>query len=74
MPEKTKEELQSRAQLIRVFESACQIEHPTPMELAFREATAKAIASEFGYRELRDKTIDGAATPGRVLTRVPSTK
>jgi hypothetical protein len=47
----TKEQLQERAQLIRLFEGACQIEHPTDMELRFRESLMRKIGEEFGLRQ-----------------------
>jgi hypothetical protein len=62
-----KEELQERAQLVRVHEANCEIEHPTPDELNFRFATMKAIADRFGLRCLKDKVITGPAT----LTKPP---
>ncbi len=55
----TKEQLQSRAQLIRIHEANCAIEHPTDTELAFRFAIMKKLASEYQLRELRLATIDG---------------
>jgi len=53
----TKEELQERAQLVRIHEANCQIEHPTDQELAFRMATMKAIARCHDYPELRKMTL-----------------
>jgi hypothetical protein len=63
----TKEELQERAQLVRIHESNCRIEYPTPDELNFRLAIAKKIAVAFGLKELRTASIDGpvTATPVR---------
>ncbi len=65
-----KEVLQSRAQLVRIHEANCQIEHPTPEEQAFRMAIMKKLALEYGLRELRTATIGArpspvAATPGK---------
>jgi hypothetical protein len=57
----TKEELQERAQLVRVHEANCQIEHPTPEELNFRMAIMKALATNYNLRELRTVTITGSA-------------
>ncbi len=48
-----KEILQSRAQLVRIHEANCQIEHPTPEEQGFRMAIMKKLALEYGLRELR---------------------
>ena len=57
----TKEELQERAQLVRVHEANCQIEHPSPDELNFRLATMKKLAECYSLRELRNKEITGPA-------------
>jgi hypothetical protein len=51
----TKEELQDRAQLVRIHEANCKIEHPTEQELAFRLATMKKLGTYLNLRELRDK-------------------
>ena len=61
----TKEELQERAQLVRIHEANCAIEHPTAIESGFRIAIMKKLAAEFSLRELRSSTIDGAATATR---------
>jgi len=53
MKELTKEDLQERAQLIRVHEANCEIEHPTDQEIAFRNATMRKIAMLFGYNEVK---------------------
>jgi hypothetical protein len=55
----TKEELQERAQLVRVFEAACNIEHPSPDELKFREAVMKKLGMEYRLREMRTVEITG---------------
>ena len=55
----TKEELQERAQLVRVLEAAAKIEFPTRDELNFRIAAMKAIGVAFNLRAVRDKIIDG---------------
>lgn len=62
MPILTKEELQERAQLIRIHEANCQLDHPSIDEANFRIAIMKQIGSAFGLRELRDKTIAGPVT------------
>lgn len=54
----TKEELTERAQIVRAWEAACKIEHPTDQELAFRIALAKRLAQAWGLRELRDRKFD----------------
>ena len=58
----SKEQLQERAQLVRIHEANCQVEHPTPTELAFRLAIMKKIALEFGLRELRAAVITTTRT------------
>jgi hypothetical protein len=55
----TKEELQERAQLVRIHEANCQIEHPSPEEANFRLAIMKKIGQEFHLKELRNTTIMG---------------
>jgi hypothetical protein len=57
----TKEELQARAQLVRIHEANCHIEHPTPLELNFRVAVLKKLAREYELKELRTASIDGPA-------------
>ncbi len=64
-----KEILQSRAQLVRIHEANCQIEHPTPEEQGFRMAIMKMLALEYGLRELRTATI----TPGRPTSQTGPT-
>jgi hypothetical protein len=56
----TKEELQARAQLVRIHEANCQIEHPTPQEANFRIAIMKQLGREFGLKELRAVSITAA--------------
>jgi hypothetical protein len=58
----TKEELQVRAQLVRIHEANCQIEHPTPQEANFRIAIMKQLGREFALKELRATSITGPAT------------
>ena len=55
----TKEQLQERAQLVRVHEANCNLEYPTPAEANFRLAIMKKLAAEYGLKELRAATIDG---------------
>jgi len=57
----TKEQLQERAQLVRIHEANCQIEHPTAEEANFRIAVMKLLGREFSLRELRAATIEGPA-------------
>ncbi len=63
----TKEQLQARAQLIRIHEANCKIEYPTPEEANFRLAIMKQLGRDFGLRELRTATIAGpiVSTPSR---------
>jgi hypothetical protein len=62
----TKEELQHRAQLVRVHEANCQIEFPTADESNFRIAIMKQLGRDFGLKEVRT-----AAITGPVLTTAP---
>ncbi len=63
----TKEQLQARAQLIRIHEANCKIEYPTPEEANFRLAIMKQLGRDFGLRELRTATLTGpvVTTPAR---------
>ena len=69
----TKEQLQARAQLVRIHEANCHIEYPTPEEANFRLAIMKQLGREFGLKELRAASIAGpvvstAPRPRRVTT------
>jgi len=55
----TKEELQERAQLVRVHEANCKIEYPTRDEANFRIAIMKRIGLEFALREVRSASVEG---------------
>jgi hypothetical protein len=57
----TKEQLQERAQLVRIHEANCHIEHPTPLELNFRLAIMKKLAADYSLKELRAAVIEGPA-------------
>lgn len=59
----SKEELQERAQLVRIHEANCQIEHPTELELQFRLAIMKKLGLEYALREVR--ATPAPATPAR---------
>ncbi len=63
----SKEELQERAQLVRIHEANCKIEFPTPQEANFRLAIMKQLGRQFGLKELRTTRIDGpvSTTPPR---------
>ncbi len=56
-----KEELQERAQLVRIHEANCKIEYPTPEEANFRIAIMKKLAATCELKELRTATITGPA-------------
>ena len=58
----TKEDLQERAQLVRVHEANCEIEHPTAEELNFRLAIMKKLGECYSLKELRAKEITGPVT------------
>lgn len=49
----TKEDLQERAQLVRIHEANCKIDYPTVDEVNFRVAIMKKIGLQFGLRDLR---------------------
>ena len=55
----TKEELQERAQLVRIHEANCAIEHPTPDELNFRLATMKLLGTCYDMKQMRNIAITG---------------
>ena len=55
----TKEQLQERAQLVRIHEANCKIEYPTRDEANFRLAIMKKIGLQFALREVRPAAIDG---------------
>jgi hypothetical protein len=62
-----KEELQERAQLVRIHEANCKIEFPTPEEANFRIATMRALGRALNLRELRALQVSGPviSTPSR---------
>jgi hypothetical protein len=55
----TKEELQERAQLVRIHEANCTIEYPTRDEANFRIAIMKRIGLEFALKEVRATNVEG---------------
>ena len=55
----TKEQVQERAHLVRIHESNCEIEFPTPEEANFRIAIMKQLGREFGLKEIRSTTVAG---------------
>jgi hypothetical protein len=63
MNELTKEALQERSLLVRAWEAACKIEHPSPDEANFRIAIAKKLGTCFNLREMRAVAISGPVPP-----------
>jgi len=63
----TKEELQERAQLIRIHEANCHIDYPTPEEANFRIAIMRKIGFTFNLKEMRAAPVTGPvqSTPSR---------
>ena len=61
----TKEQLQERAQLVRIHEANCQIQHPTPEEANFRIAVMKLLGREFALKELRTSAITSSMSLGK---------
>lgn len=59
----TKEQLQERAQLIRIYEASCSIEHPNEDELLFRRSVMLKLGVEYGLRGMRQWTIED---PGKL--------
>ncbi len=57
----SKEELQERAQLVRIHEANCQIEHPSETELRFRRATMLKIADTYNFKSV--KGVDLVVAP-----------
>lgn len=55
----SKEELQERAQLVRIHEANALIQHPTANEANFRWATMKALAARYGFSQFKLATITG---------------
>ena len=69
----TKEDLQERAQLVRIHEANCKIEYPTRDEANFRLAIMKRIGLQFSLKEVRAANIDGpAVTPPLRLATDPA--
>ena len=55
----TKEQLQERAQLVRIHEANCGLLFPSHDEINFRLAIMKKLAQDLGLKELRSATIEG---------------
>jgi hypothetical protein len=62
----TKEQLQERAQLVRIHEANCHIEYPTRDEANFRLAIMKKLGLEFSLKEVRAASIAGPSTVAAV--------
>jgi len=58
----TKEQLQERAQLVRIHEANCHIEYPTRDEANFRLAIMKKLGLEFALKEVRAVSVAGPVT------------
>ncbi len=71
----TKEELQERAQLVRIHEANCKIDYPTIDEANYRLAIMKKLGLLFGLKEMRNLTITGPVTqaPQRPLAQLKQT-
>jgi hypothetical protein len=46
----TKEDLQERAQLVRLYEASCNIEHPNDLDSRFRTSLMLKIGDKFNLR------------------------
>ena len=57
----TKEELQGRAQLVRIHEANCGILFPSAEETGFRLAIMKKLAQDLGLRELRNARLEAGS-------------
>jgi hypothetical protein len=65
----SKEQLQERAQLIRMYEAACSIAHPDDEDKRFRCAVMRKIGLEYGLREMRQWTVGGNTPPTQRATQ-----
>jgi hypothetical protein len=68
----TKEDLQERAQLVRIHEANCKIDYPTRDEANFRLAIMKRLGLQFALREVRPAGIDGPITAAPVRPTSPN--
>jgi len=66
----TKENLQERAQLVRIHEANCHIEYPNHDEANFRLAIMKKLGLSFTLKELRPATIDGPKRPSNPKSQI----
>jgi hypothetical protein len=67
----TKEELQERAQLVRIHEGNCRIEHPSVDEANFRLAIMKKLGVLYQLRDLRKIEIIGPIKSTPALAPLP---
>ena len=70
----TKEQIQERTHLVRIHESNCQIEFPTPEEANFRIAIMKQLGREFGLKEIRSSVVAGPVSSTTPRPVNPSAK
>jgi hypothetical protein len=68
----TKDELQERAQLVRIHEANCKIDYPSPDEANFRIAIMKKLGGALGLRELRGLPIVGPVTSTKPRPAAPA--
>jgi hypothetical protein len=65
----TKEQLQERAQLVRIHEANCGLLFPSNDEINFRLAIMKKLAQDLGLKELRSATIEGSDAGAKPFKR-----
>ncbi|MDR2982336.1 MAG: hypothetical protein LBV12_08840 [Puniceicoccales bacterium] len=58
----TKEELMERAQLVRLYEASCDIEHPTEEDLRFRQSLHWKLGEALGLKEVRARNENRPST------------
>lgn len=56
----TKEELQERAQLVRMYEASCSIHFPTELDIRFRKSLMYKLASEYQLRKPKEPELPAA--------------
>lgn len=59
MAEITKDILQARAQLVRVYEANCGIEHPTDDDLKFRRTLSIKLGCEYELAQYKNIAVPG---------------
>ena len=70
-PTTSKEELQERAQLVRIHEANCGLDHPTEEELRFRIAIMRQLGDSYKLREMRNREV-GGPTPAKPAATTPN--